>query len=433
MTHYVIIGGGIAGISAAETLRAVDRYAQISLVSDDPHPFYSRPGLAYYLTDEIPEKQLYIYNKQDWKDLNVRHVKGQAVSIDTKNHLVEIRNTTPLGYDRLLLATGARAVPLNVHGENLKGVVKLDDFEDARQILKLSQHVKTAVVVGGGIIALELVEGLQTRGIQVHYFMRGDRYWSNLLDEAESRIIENSLVREGVVLHFKMEVAEIQGRGGKVSSVQAKNGYKLLCSLVATGVGVKPRLELAQASGLAVDRGILVNEYLQSSDADIFAAGDVAQVYHPTTGRYVIDNLWTPGREQGRAAAWNMTGQKEPYKRAIAVNVVRLAGMMMTIIGSVGTGQDEDLVSVARGSSETWLQLPNTIAMASGNNINQIRLMVGERVLVGALVLGEQKLSLPLQELVSKQVDISPIRSLLLQPGAPLGQILMDYWSNLKS
>ena len=433
MTRYVIIGAGIAGISAAETLRAADRSAQIILVSDDPHPFYSRPGLAYYLTDEIPEKQLYIYNKQDWKALDARHVKGLATRIDTKKHFVEFRNTAPLVYDRLLVATGARAVPVNVHGENLKGVVKLDDFEDARQILDLSRHVKTAVVIGGGIIALELVEGLQARGIKVHYFLCGGRFWSNVLDEAESRIIENRLIEDGVVLHYKMEVAEIQGRGGKVSGVQAKNGYSLPCDLVATGVGVKPRLELVQAAGLAVDRGILVNEYLQSSDANIFAAGDVAQVYQPSTGRSVIDNLWTPGREQGQAAAWNMTGQNKIYSRAIAVNVLRLAGMMLTIIGSVGSGQDEDLVSVARGSSETWLQLPNTIAMASGNDINQLRLMVGESVLVGALVLGEQKLSLPLQELVSRQVDISPIRSQLLQPDAPLGQIVMDYWSSMKS
>jgi NAD(P)H-nitrite reductase large subunit len=275
-------------------------------------------------------------------------------------------------------------------------------------------------------------EGLRARGLQVHYFLRGDRYWSNVLDEAESRIIEHRLVEEGVVLHFKMEAAEILGWGGKVSGLRTTNGYELRCGLVATGIGVKPRLELAQTANLAVERGILVNENLQSSDPDIFAAGDVAQVYHPAMGRSVIDNLWTPGRDQGRAAARNMSGHREPYDRAIAVNVLRLVGIMLTIIGSVGSGRDEDLVSVARGSSETWLQLPNTIAMASGNEINQLRLMVGERTLAGALVLGDQKLSLLLQELIGMRVDISPIRAQLLQPGAPLGQIVMEYWSGMK-
>jgi NAD(P)H-nitrite reductase large subunit len=182
---------------------------------------------------------------------------------------------------------------------------------------------------------------------------------------------------------------------------------------------------------LVTERGILANEYMQTSNADIYAAGDAAQVRDLSTGRALIDTLWWPGREQGRLAALNMAGKRQPYFRSAAVNVVRLAGVMLSIIGNVGSGQDKDLVSVARGSSETWLQLPNTIAMESGNELSHVRLMIGERTLVGALVLGEQKLSLPLQELVTKQIDITPIRPYLLQPGAPLGQILMDYWSSI--
>jgi NAD(P)H-nitrite reductase large subunit len=432
MTHYVIIGTGVAGMSAAETLRTADQTAKITLVSDDPHAFYSRPGLAYYLTDEIPEKQLYIFSKKDWKTLNATYIEGQVTRIIPQTRQVEIKNTHPLAYDRLLLATGASSVDLNVPGANLKGVVKLDDFEDTRHILALTRHTKVAVVVGGGIVSLELVEGLLARGIQVHYFLRGDRYWSNVLDEAESHIVEHRLAEDGVLLHYQTEIAEILSWTGKVAGVRTRKGETIRCGLVATGIGVKPRLQLAQAAGLATDRGILVNEYLQTSDPDIFAAGDVAQVHDPLTGRSAIDNLWTPGREQGKAAAWNMAGHKKPYHRAVAVNVLRLAGIMLTVIGSVGSGHDEDLVNVARGSSETWLQLPNTIAMASGNEYNQVRLMVGEKTLVGALVLGEQKLSLPLQELVAVQTDITPIRSQLLQPGAPLGQIVMDFWTSIK-
>ena len=432
MTHYVIIGTGIAGMSAATTLRTADPAAEITLVSEDPHAFYSRPGLAYCLSDEIPEKQLTIYSRQDWKTLNATHIEGQVARINPVDHQVEIKNLPPLAYDRLLLATGAAAVDLDVRGVNLKGVVKLDDFEDTLQILSLARHTKTAVVVGGGIVSMELVEGLLARGVLVHYFLRGDRYWSNVLDEAESRIVEHRLSKEGVLLHYQTEIAEILGWNRKVAGIRTRKGETIRCEMVATAIGVKPRLQLAQAAGLSTERGILVNEYLQTSDPDIFAAGDVAQVYDPQTGRSVIDNLWTPGREQGKAAAWNMAGKKKPYRRAVAANVLRLAGIMLTVIGAVGSGRDEDLVSVARGSSETWLQLPNTIAMASGNEYNQLRLMVGETTLVGAVVLGEQKLSLPLQELVAVQTDITPIRSQLLQPGAPLGQIVMDFWTSIK-
>jgi NAD(P)H-nitrite reductase large subunit len=433
MTRYVIIGMGVAGISAAEALRAVDRSADISFVCDDPFTYYSRPGLAYYLTEEIPEKQLYPFDARDWKALNAHIVKARATGLDPQAHLVEIKNSAPLKYDRLLLATGAASLSLNVPGENLKGVTKLDDFQDARQVLSLARHAKTAVVVGGGVVSLELVEGLVARGVKVHYFLRGNRYWANVLDEPESRIIETRLEHDGVILHYQTEIAEILGRKDSIAGVRTKKGETIPCGIVATCIGVKPRMELAYAAGLATDRAILANEYLQTSDPDIFTAGDSAQVLDPQTGHATVNSLWTPARLQGQAAALNMAGQKQSYQQTVAVNVLRLAGIMLTIIGSVGSGRDEDLVSVARGSSETWLQLPNTIAMESGTAVNHLRLMVGERTLLGGLVMGEQKISLPLQEMVAQHTDITPIRSQLLHPSASLGQLLMDFWTSIKA
>jgi NAD(P)H-nitrite reductase large subunit len=194
---------------------------------------------------------------------------------------------------------------------------------------------------------------------------------------------------------------------------------------------VKPRMELAKAAGLATERGILTDESLQTSDPDIFAAGDVSQVRDPLSGQTFIDTLWDPARIKGRIAAANMAGRRKTYTRKVAVNVLRLAGVMTTIIGAVGSGVDDDLVSVARGSSETWQQLPNTISMESSTDVNHVRLMIGERNLLGAMVMGEQKLSLPLQEIISSKLDLTSIRH-LLQPGAPLGQIVMDFWSSLR-
>ena len=433
MPRYVIVGMGVAGISAAETLRRLDQSAEIVMIGDDPHGFYSRPGLAYSLNGEIPEKSLYLYDKTDWKALKIRQViKGRVIRLDPQARQIEVDPTGRLAYDRLLLATGSTAVPINVPGANLKGVVKLDTFEDSRQILSLARHAKTAVVVGGGIIAVELVEGLLAQKVKVHYLLRGDRYWANVLDESESRLIEKRLVEDGVTLHYQTEIAQILERRGKVTAVQTTGGEVIPCRMVAVGVGVKSRLELAQAAGLKTERGILANEYLQTSDPYIFAAGDAAQIFDLATQRALIDTLWNPGREQGRVAALNMAGQRQAYYRPVATNVLRLAGLMITIIGAVGSGRDQDLVSVARGSSETWLQLPNTLALENGNELGHVQLMIGERTLLGALVMGDQKLSLPLQEMVAEQTDITPIRSQLLQPAAPLGQIVMDFWSGVE-
>jgi NADPH-dependent 2,4-dienoyl-CoA reductase/sulfur reductase-like enzyme len=170
---------------------------------------------------------------------------------------------------------------------------------------------------------------------------------------------------------------------------------------------------------------------MQTSNPDVFAAGDVSQAHDPVSGQSFVDTLWQPAREKGQIAAANMTGKRTTYKRRVAVNVLRLAGVMTTIIGAVGSGIDEDIVSVARGSSETWQQLPNTISLESSEDVNHVRLMIGEKNLLGAMVMGEQKLSQPLKEIISSKMDITPMRQ-LLQPGAPLGQIVMDFWSNNK-
>ena len=432
MTRYVILGTGVAGVAAASTLRTVEPSSEIILVGEELHGFYSRPGLAYYLNDEIPEKQLTIFTKEDWKKLRVKYVRGLATRLDPAGHQLEIGGKGQLTYDRLLLATGSNAVPLNIPGAGLQGVVKLDDLDDARRILSFIRRARTAVVVGGGIIAVELVEGLLARGLKVHYFLRGDRYWPNVLDEKESRLLEHRLAEDGVTLHFQTEAAEVLGKHGRVAALRTTKGETIRCEIVAVGIGVRPRMELAKNAGLLTDRGLLTDESLQTNDADIFAAGDVSQVYDPVSGQSLIDTLWYPAREKGRIAALNMSGRRSIYKRKVAVNILRLAGVMTTIIGAVASGVDDDLVSVARGSSESWQQLPNTIALESSTEINHLRLMIGEHTLVGAMVMGEQKLSLPLQDIIASKADIAPIRH-LLQPGAPLGQIMMDFWSGLKN
>ncbi len=432
MNRYVVIGTGVSGVAAVTALRTADHSAEITLVGEDPHGFYSRPGLAYYLTNELPEKQLYIFNNKDWQGLNIRYTKATATRIDPAAHRLDIGPASALTYDRLLIATGSTAVQLKTPGANLQGVVKLDDFQDAKNILSQARHARRAVVIGGGVIAIELVEGLLTQGVQVHYFLRGDRYWSNVLDEKESRFIERRLGEHGVILHYQTEDAEFIGKRGRVSAVRTKAGEIIPCELVAVGIGVRPRMELAQAASLAVERGILTDEYLQTSAADVYASGDVAQVRNPDTGIASLDTLWNPARQQGRVAALNMAGQRTVYRLPAATNVLRLAGVMTTIIGAVGSGLDDDIISIARGSSETWRQLPNTIATESVTDVSHLRLMVGERTLVGAVVMGEQKLSLPLQEMVTAGTDISSIRSQLLQPKAPLGEIVMDFWSCIK-
>lgn len=426
--NYAIIGSGVAGLSAVESIRGADRSGEIVMIGDDPHGYYSRPGLAYFLTGELKDKTLFPKTREEYDRLKFAYKRARVTGLDRGAKTILMEGHPPLSYGKLLIATGASASPLTVPGANLDGVVKLDHLEDARGILKLARRGRTAVVIGGGITALELVEGLLARGMKVHYLLRGDRYWANVLDEHESRIVQDRLYAEGVELHFHSEVNEIIGRSGKARGVRLLDGRTMKCDLLAYAVGIKPRVELALAAGLACDRGILVNEYMQTNDPDIFAAGDVAQAYDPLTGRSVLDSLWNPAREQGRAAGLNMAGERKPYIKTVPFNVTRLAGLTTTIIGAVGHGRDDDVVGIARGDSETWRQLPEAIAAQSGFDVNHVRLLIGQKNLVGAVVMGDQKLSAPLQKMIVQKMDISPIREKLLGRDAKIADVILDFF-----
>jgi NAD(P)H-nitrite reductase large subunit len=427
--RYLIVGSGAAAIAAAEAIRGQDPEGEIRLVGEEAHGYYSRPGLAYYLTGEIPEQQLFPFTGEDFDRLRLRRLQARVATLQPQMHQVTLEDGQHLAYDRLLLATGSLAAKLPLPGSDLEGVVKLDDMDDAREILKRSRRRRTAVVVGGGITALEIVEGFRAQHVRTHYFLRGDRYWSNVLDEAESRIVEERLQEEGTEIHYHTEMAEIAGKRGRVAGVVTREGQQMDCDLVAIAIGVRPRTELAEEAGLATERGIMVDEYLQTSAADVFAAGDVAQVFDPFSGKTVLDTLWGVAVAQGRIAGGNMAGQATPYHKSVPFNVTRLAGLTTTLIGTVGSGRDKDVRGIARGDSETWRQLPEAVAAQDASGSNRLRVVVGERRLLGAVVMGDQALSLPLYQLIAQQAEITPIRDALLRQPAHLGALLADFWA----
>lgn len=428
MTNYVIVGTGVTGIGAAESIRSVDKNASITFIGDDPHGYYSRPGLAYCLTGEVDESLIFAYRPQDFKNLNAHFCRGTVIRIHDQQHQVELSDGRFFPFDRLLLAVGSNAIRLSTPGANSLGVVKLDHMDDARQIVSLSRHARTAVVVGGGITALELAEGLAARKVKVHLLIRTARYWSNVLDQVESEIIEHRLKEHGVTIHYQASLANIIDKGGKVAGVRLESGEQIACDLVAYGIGVKPRLTLARNAAIAFERGILVDERMCTNLPDIFAAGDVAQVYDPASNRSVIESLWTPAKEQGRVAGMNMAGQTRAYLKPVPFNVTRLAGLTTAIIGVVGSGQDGEPFLIARGDSETWHDMPDAIIAQSGFDVNHLRLMVGNKNILGAIVMGDQKLSSALQIIIRDKVDITPVRERLIASNAPIADILADFW-----
>ena len=432
--RHILIGAGPAAIAAAEAIRDQDSAAEITIISADPHGYYSRPGLAYYLAKEVPERRLFPFKPEDLARLEVQVLLEPVVRIDLATHGVTLNSGRELPYDRLLIATGSRAIPVRVQGAELDGVVSLDDMEDARDLIARSRKAKAAVVVGGGITALEIVEGLRAHKVHVHYFMRKDRYWSNVLSEAESHIVEEGLRARGVEIHYFTELAGILGRNGRVVAVETGEGKQIPCDMVAVAIGVRPQIALAEAAGLDCGRGVLVDQQLRSSDPDVFAAGDVAEVCDAGTDRRTLEVLWNSAVSKGRVAGLNMaTEPTRTCDEGTTLNITRLAGFKITIIGSVGSGKDSDLQGLARGDSQSWAELGEAAMVETESGGAHIRLALGASTIGGAVVTGDQAVSFPLQELIEGHVDVSAVMAQLKAPGAPVAEIVDRFWQDWKA
>jgi NAD(P)H-nitrite reductase large subunit len=438
MTRYLIIGNGAAGATAAEALRAADQHAEITLVSAEPYPMYSRPGLAYALAAEIPENQVLARTPEWYQQLRLRLQLGTAVKVNPATHRVHLADGLNLPYDRLLIATGARAVPLPYPGADLDGVVFLDTLDGTKDLLKRIKRARRAVVIGGGITALEMAEGFAHHKLETHYFLRRDILWASVFNAAESKLLEERMREHGVHIHFNTEAAEIVGDGRKrVAGVKLKTGKVIACNLVGAGIGVKPQLDLIDGSGIKTDKAILVNEYLESSAPDVFAAGDCAQAWDPWTQKHTLDVLWPTAVAQGRVAGANLAGRRVPYAKGVPFNACLLFGLHITAIGQLGGSRDADEPEVvqhlSRGSSEVWASRPRAYASAwHQHGPNTLRLALSGDRLVGALVVGDQTPADPLRFLIERQIDIGPLRPYLEQGGADLGWLLRQLYLRLK-
>lgn len=430
MKRYLIIGAGAAGISAAETIRELDPSGEIMVFSAEQEGYYSRPALAYYLSREITRKNLFPIFKRDFlkNRIDLRH--HAIIDILSEEKLIYDDHGNRFPYDKLLIATGAEAVKPQIKGKELDGVVYLDSLAQTDKIIRKARRSKKAVVSGGGITALEIVEGLLARGVEVHFLLRKEHYWSRVLDPQESEIILKRLQHEGVIIHRNIELISILGEKGKVAGVTLSDGTRIKAGLAAFAIGVRPRQDLFQTEGLDYQKGIKVNQYMETSLKNIYAAGDVAEIYDPLGQSWVVDSLWPIARQQGITAGKNMVGQSSAYVRRSPMNVTRLAGLTTTIIGQVGSPDQESDFHIVRGESESWQLMPDAVVCQNDYEINRLRLIIGKEHLLGAVLVGDQSLSPILEDMIASRISITAIRDELIDPGANLAKILIDYYSD---
>ena len=306
----VIVGGGAAGFAAAEMMRREEFKGSIVMLSNDDASPVDRPNLSKdYLAGNAPEEWIPLrsddFYAENGIDLRLRAI---VVGVDPRARQVSLSDGANISFDRLLLATGAEPVRLSIPGADQAQVHTLRSLADSRAIIARAKQARRAVVIGASFIGLEAAASLRARGIEVHVVAPEKRPMERILGPQMGDFVRSLHEEHGVVFHLEDTPSAIDGR-----RVTLKSGRPLEADLVVVGVGVRPRLELAEKAGLAVDRGLTVDAFLQTSAPDIFAAGDIARWPDPHSGQAIRVEHWVVAERQGQTAALNMLGVREKF------------------------------------------------------------------------------------------------------------------------
>ncbi|MBI1213362.1 MAG: Rieske 2Fe-2S domain-containing protein [Alphaproteobacteria bacterium] len=306
----VIIGGGAAGFAAAEMLRRQKFEGSITLLSNDEAPPVDRPNLSKdYLAGTAPEEWVPLRETTYYKDNNIDlRLRADVVEIDRKQRQVLLRSGDRVAYNKLLLATGAEPIRLPLPGFDAPIVHTLRSLDDCRQIIAAARDSRRVVVIGASFIGLEVAAALRQREIETHVAAPEKRPMERVLGPEMGDFIRKLHEEHGVQFHLDDPVVAIEAK-----QIKLQSGAVLEADLVIAGVGVKPRVELAEKAGLAIDRGVKVDAYLQTSDPNIYAAGDIARWPDPHSGADIRVEHWVVAERQGQTAALNMIGIKEKF------------------------------------------------------------------------------------------------------------------------
>ena len=307
-----IVGGGAAGFAAAKMLRREGFGGNLTLVSADDEPPYDRPNCSKdYLAGSAPEDWMPLKPSEFYKEYSIDLELGSEVAaIDSAPRQVALANGRIIAFDKLLLASGAEPVRLQIPGADQPHVHVLRSLSDARAIIANATAARHAVVIGASFIGLEAAAALRTRNLDVHVVAPERRPLERILGPEFGDFIRELHEEHGVVFHLEDTVTSIEGANAKL-----KSGATLPADVVVVGVGVRPRLELAERAGVKIDRGVAVNEYLETSIPGIYAAGDIARWPDPHTGENVRIEHWVVAERQGQAVARNMLGQEQRFSQ----------------------------------------------------------------------------------------------------------------------
>lgn len=389
--RYVIIGNGIAGTTAAETLRKNDPNCSIHLLTNEPYPLYNRVSLPRFLQGVIVEQKVMIRDFAWHQQRNIQLIPETMVTeVNTDERVVVTDKGQHLPYDALLVATGGWGNPLPVPGaKDTKHIYNFVTLDDTKTIIARMLESRTAVAYGGSFIAYELCDGFAMRKLHTTWIMRGPYWLRYVLDPDGGEVVDNIAKKFGVEVIHGDELAEVVPQNGVPSYVKTKKGREIQTDVIGIGLGISLNTKILVNTPVEVQQGIVVNEYMETNIPGVYAAGDVAEFFDPTIDRHHTMGTWDNAMAHGRIAGINMAGGHEPY-----VDVPTYTSPLFDVnIAVVGTAESNnpELYSIARREP------------GEKGNENYRKLFFREDKLVGVVMIGSPKGRKKLVDIVKTQ------------------------------
>ncbi len=370
--QHVIIGAGPAGVIAAETLRKTDPACSIKLLGDEAEPPYSRMALPYYLIDDIDETGTYLRKSDShYADQGIEVLQGRAASADPGAHTLQLDSGATVNFDKLLIATGSHPIRPPIPGLDAPGVHSCWTLEDGRNIAQNATQGADVILMGAGFIGCIILEALAARGVNLTVIEMGDRMVPRMMDQTAGNLIKQWCLAKGVKVLTSTRVEAIEQHGGSRLTARLDNGDRLAADLVISATGVRANIDFLAGSGIDTDFGVLVNDRLQSSHADVYAAGDVCQGRDFSTGEFSVHAIQPTAADHGRVAAMNMCGRDTRHQGSVSMNVLDTMGLISTSYG-------------------LWMGVEggDSAALVDEERYRYLRLQFQDDVLIGAQALG---------------------------------------------
>ncbi len=384
---YIIIGNGVAGTTAAANIRKLDREGEVFILTDEATPFYSRIRLIEYLAREAEEKDIVIY-KDDWYEKNrIKILLNTHVSeIDKEKKQIITVNGESLDYDRLLIATGGISFVPPIPGSDKKGVFTLRTIKDAHEILSYAEEVKKVVLIGGGVLGLEAGNSLRKTGHDVTVVEFFSRLLPRQMDQEGAEILKAQLESMGFTFYLGAKTKEIVG-DDKATGILLESGQKLLGDLIIISAGIRPQAELAKKLGLNINKGVVVNDRMETEVQDIYAAGDLIE------HRERFYGIWHAAQQQGEIAGINMTGGEALYKGTTMSNILKIIGIDLATAGDIDA--DGHFESIVEKDTEKF---------------SYKKLVIKDNILSGCILYGDISGYKKILKSIDERRDISKIR-----------------------